>query len=38
MPAASCTTDITAIRAAIRAAARPRTAKHADDIVDLPGA
>jgi hypothetical protein len=34
MPAASCTTDITAIRAA----ARPRTAKHADDIVDLPGA
>jgi hypothetical protein len=34
MPAGSCTADITAIRAT----ARPRPAKHADDIVDLPGA
>jgi hypothetical protein len=34
MPAGSCTADITAIRAT----ARPRTAKHAADIVGLPGA
>jgi hypothetical protein len=34
MSAGSFTADITAIRAA----ARPQTAKRADDIVDLPGA
>jgi hypothetical protein len=34
MPAGSFTADISTIRAA----ARPRTAKHADDIVDLSGA